>query len=305
MTIRTAAALALVSSFALIGSTQAQDLGPQIKKLGEGIYVYVGKNFNSNTGIILTQDGVVLIDSGHAPTDSRAVAEAVKKLTPMPVRFLIDTEPHPDHTTGHFVFSPPAVIIAAAGAGESMRGRERETPDRIQRLAATSPEMKAALEGYKFIPPHVEYQQKMALNVGERNFELMHLKGVHSEADTAIWLPKERVLFSASAFVTEQINIFRPIVTIPDILAAGKMMKALNPEQVVPGHGQPTTTKLFDDGEKYYALLVERVGAMVKEGKSLDQIKGEVKIMPEYAHWATQERMPTNLDAAYRMVTAK
>jgi len=305
MTIRTAAALALVSSFALIGSTQAQDLGPQIKKLGEGIYVYVGKNFNSNTGIILTQDGVVLIDSGHAPTDSRAVAEAVKKLTPMPVRFLIDTEPHPDHTTGHFVFSPPAVIIAAAGAGESMRGRERETPDRIQRLAATSPEMKAALEGYKFIPPHVEYQQKMTLNVGERNFELMHLKGVHSEADTAIWMPKERVLFSASAFVTEQINIFRPIVTIPDILAAGKMMKALNPEQVVPGHGQPTTTKLFDDGEKYYALLVERVGAMVKEGKSLDQIKGEVKIMPEYAHWASQERMPTNLDAAYRMVTAK
>jgi len=305
MTIRTAAALALVSSFALIGSTQAQDLGPQIKKLGEGIYVYVGKNFNSNTGIILSQDGVVLIDSGHAPTDSRAVAEAVKKLTPMPVRFLIDTEPHPDHTTGHFVFSPPAVIIAAAGAGESMRGRERETPDRIQRLAATSPEMKAALEGYKFIPPHVEYQQKMTLNVGERNFELMHLKGVHSEADTAIWMPKERVLFSASAFVTEQINIFRPIVTIPDILAAGKMMKALNPEQVVPGHGQPTTTKLFDDGEKYYALLVERVGAMVKEGKSLDQIKGEVKIMPEYAHWATQERMPTNLDAAYRMVTAK
>jgi len=305
MTIRTAAALALVSSFALIGSTQAQDLGPQIKKLGEGIYVYVGKNFNSNTGIILTQDGVVLIDSGHAPTDSRAVAEAVKKLTPMPVRFLIDTEPHPDHTTGHFVFSPSAVIIAAAGAGESMRGRERETPDRIQRLAATSPEMKAALEGYKFIPPHVEYQQKMTLNVGERNFELMHLKGVHSEADTAIWMPKERVLFSASAFVTEQINIFRPIVTIPDILAAGKMMKALNPEQVVPGHGQPTTTKLFDDGEKYYALLVERVGAMVKEGKSLDQIKGEVKIMPEYAHWATQERMPTNLDAAYRMVTAK
>jgi cyclase len=296
--------LAIFAWLGLAGAAPAQDLGPQIKKLGDGIYVYIGKNFNSNTGIVLTQDGVVLIDSGHAPTDSRAVADAVKKLTPMPVRFLIDTEPHPDHTTGHFVFSPPAVIIAAVGAGDSMRGRERDTPDRIQKLAATSPEMKAALEGYKFIPPHVEYQQKMTLNVGERNFELMYLKGVHSEADTAIWLPKERVLFSASAFVTEQINIFRPNVTIPDILAAGKMMKALNPEQVIPGHGQPTTTKLFDDGEKYYALLVERVGAMVKAGKPLDQIKNEVK-MPEYAHWAAQERMPTNVDAAYRLVSGK
>src|SRR5262249_22696422 len=54
----------------------AQDLGPQFKKFGDGIYVYVGKNFKSNTGIILTQDGVVLIDSGHEPTDSRAVLEA-------------------------------------------------------------------------------------------------------------------------------------------------------------------------------------------------------------------------------------
>jgi len=290
--------------FVMSAPAFAQDLGPQFMKFGDGIYAYVGKNFKSNTGIILTQDGVVLIDSGHEPTDSRAVMDAVKKLTQMPVRFLIDTEPHPDHTTGHFVFSPPAVIIAAAGAGESMRNRERQVPDRIAKLAAASPDMKNALDGYKFIPPHVEYSEKMTLYVGERTFELRYMKGVHSEADTAIWLPKERVLFSASAFVSEQVNIFRPFVNISDILVAGKMLKALNPEHVIPGHGPPTTAKLFDDGEKYYALLVERVAAKVKEGRSLDDIMKEVK-MPEYASWASQDRMPTNIDAAYRMVTAK
>ena len=225
----------------------------------------------------------------------------MKKLTPLPVRFLIDTEPHPDHTTGHFVFSPPATIIAHEGATESMKGRERETPDRIQKMMAVSPEMRAALEGYRFIPPEVEYKQKMTLNVGERTFELMYLKGVHSEADTAVWLPKERVLFSASGIVVDQINILRPFVTIPDILAAAKMMKALNPEHVIPGHGQPGTVKIFDDTEKYYALLVERVGKLAKEGKSLDEIKKEVK-MPEYAHWASQERFPTNVEAAYKVV---
>ena len=164
--------------------------------------------------------------------------------------------------------------------------------------------MKAALEGYKFIPPHIEYVDRMTLHVGERTFELMHMKGVHSEADTAIWLPKERVLFSASAFVSEQINIFRPFVNISDMQAAGKMLKALNPEHVIPGHGPPTTTKLFDDGDKYYALLVERVAAKVNEGKSLEDIQKEVK-MPEYAGWASQDRMPTNIEAAYRMVTGK
>ena len=301
MTLKLARTLAVFVSFFAVGFALAQDLGPQIRKLEDGIYVYVGKNFNSNCGIVLTREGVVLIDSGHNPTDSRAILEAVKKLTPLPVRFLIDTEPHPDHTTGHFVFSPPAAIIAAEGAGDSMRSRERGEPDRIQKLAATSPEMRAALEGYRFVTPDIEYHQKMTLKVGERTFELMYLKGVHSESDTAVWLPKERVLFSAAGIIVNQINNLRPIVSIPDVLAAARTMKSLAPLHVVPGHGIPGTVKIFEDTEKYYALLLERVGRLAREGKSLDQIKKEVR-MPEYEHWATPERFPTNVEAAYRAV---
>src|ERR1041385_849588 len=140
---------ALLFGLVTVQAAAAQDLDPNIRKLVDGVYVYVGKNFNSNCGIVLTQEGVVLIDSGHNPTDSRAILAAVKKLTSLPVRYLIDTEPHPDHTTGHFVFSPPAVIIAAAGAGDSMRAREAQDPQRIAKLAATSPAMQTALEGYK------------------------------------------------------------------------------------------------------------------------------------------------------------
>jgi cyclase len=293
-------ALALMFGGLTIGALSAQDLPQNIRKISDGIYVYVGTTFNSNCGIVVTQDGVVLIDSGHNPTDSRAISAFVKKLTPLPVRLLIDTEPHPDHTTGHFVFSPPAIIVAHDGATESMKGRERETPDRIQKrryLAGNA----HGFGSYRFVPPQVEYRQKATINMGERTFELMYLKNVHSEADTAVWLPKERVLFSAAGIVVDQINIFRPFVTIPDILAAAKMMKALNPEHVIPGHGQPGTVKIFEDTEKYYALLLERVGKLVKDGKSLDEIKKEVK-MPEYASWASQERFPSNVEAAYKTV---
>jgi cyclase len=299
MKTKVALALAVSVSLLTVQNVAAQDLGANIRMIKEGIYVYVGNNLNSNCGIVLTQEGVVLIDSGHNPTDSRAILEAVKKLTPMPVRFLIDTEPHNDHTTGHFVFSPPATVIAHEGATASMK--QGYSPERNQKLMAQSPEMRAAFEGFRFVPPHIEYRDKMTLNVGERTFELLYLKGVHSEADTAVWLPKERVLFSASGIVVNQFNILRPFVTIPDILAAAKMMKSLNPEHVIPGHGIPGTVKIFEDTEKYYALLLERVGKMVKDGKSLDDIKKELK-MPEYDHWATKERFPTNIDAAYKVV---
>ena len=67
------------------------------------------------------------------------------------------------------------------------------------------------------------------------------------------------MLFSASGIVVNQINILRPFVTIPDILAAAKLLKALNPEHVVPGHGIPGTVKIFEDTEQYYALLLDRV----------------------------------------------
>jgi len=139
------AIVAVAGALALTGSALAQDLGPRVQKLADGVYVHTGQGFDSNSGIILTQEGVVVIDTGQNPIESRDIMATVKKLTSMPVRLVIDTEPHADHTTGHYVFSPPALVVAAAGGGESMRNADRAAPDRVTRLAATTPDMKAAL----------------------------------------------------------------------------------------------------------------------------------------------------------------
>ena len=109
------------SLLVFVSALSAQDLGPQFKKIKDGI-LDSANDVNSDCGIILTQDGVVLIDSGHNPAVSRAVQSAVKKLTSLPVRFLINTETHPDHATGDFVFSPPAEVIAGEGASDAIRG---------------------------------------------------------------------------------------------------------------------------------------------------------------------------------------
>jgi len=283
----------------LASSLGAQDLGPHVRKIKEGIYVQSAREVNSTSSIILTTEGVVIVDTGQNPTDSREVLEAIKKLTPLPVRLVINTEVHPDHTTGNFVFSPPALVINHDGAADAMR--KAYDPERANTLSKQSPEMREAVRDYRLVTPHVEYHDRATLRVGERTFQLLYLKNAHSEADTAVWFPNERVLFAASVAIPNSINNIRPFVGIPDMLAAIKMLKALNPEVVVPGHGSVGTTKIFDDSERYYALLLERVGAMVRAGKSLDQIKQELRI-PEYAEWAYQERMPSNIEAAYRAV---
>jgi cyclase len=291
--------LGTILYFSSVCMVSAQDLGPLFKKMKDGIYVYTGKPSESNCTIILTQEGVVLVDSGNIPVDSQAVMKAVKQLTSQPIRFLINTEPHPDHTTGHFVFSPPAIIIAAAGAGESMR--QAYNPERMKKMMEEPGEMGAAAKGYRLITPHIEYRDQMTLNLGERTFQLYYLKNVHSEADTAIWLSKERVLFTAASVGVKRFNNLRPSVSIPDTLAAIKMMKALNPEIVIPGHGDPGTVKILDDMERYYNSLMDRVKQMAQQGKSLDEIKKELRI-PGTEDWEGKDRFPNNIEAAYRAV---
>ena len=298
MKLKATAALHSILCVLLLASVSlAQELGAQFEKINDGIFTYVGTSGESNCTIILTQDGVVLIDSGNNPKDSYAVLDALKKLTSQPVRLLINTEPHADHSTGHFVFSPPAIIVAAAGAGESMRGSN--IVQRVEKLVAEKPELRSQYEGYRMITPHIEYRDRATLSVGERTIELFYLKNVHSEADTAIWLPKERVLFPAASVGVKRLNNLRANVSIPDTLSAIKMMKALNPDVVIPGHGQPGTAQILEDNERYYNLLVDRVKQLVQQGKSLEQVKQELK-MPEIDAWAGKDRFPNNVEAAYR-----
>jgi cyclase len=294
--------LFFVASVALlfVGLTvQAQDLGPGFHKIKDGIYTFAPDQTTTTCSFAVTEAGVVMIDSCNSPLDSRRMAAAIKKVTDKPIMFLIDTETHSDHTGNHFIFSPSATVINADGAGAGMK--KEYNPKRAETLAAQSPEMREALKGEKMIPPHIEYKDRMTINLGERTFELIYLKNVHSFADTAIWMPKERVLFASSAANVRTFINLRPTVVLPDVIASYKLMKSLNPEVVIAGHGQPTTTVIFDEYEGFYNLLMKRVAEMAAQGKSLEEIKKELK-MPEYTDWQGQDRLAVNVDAAYKSV---
>ena len=107
------------------------------------------------------------------------------------------------------------------------------------------------------------------------------------------------MLFPAASVGVKRLNNLRANVSIPDTLSAIKMMKALNPDVVIPGHGQPATAQILEDNERYYNLLVDRVKQLVQQGKSLEQVKQELK-MPEIDAWAGKDRFPNNVEAAYR-----
>lgn len=284
-------------------SLAAQDLGRHFTKIKDGIYVYgvddiAGRDPTSNCGIIVTQEGVILIDSGPNPPDSLAILQAVKQLTSQPIKFLINTETHNDHATGNFVFSPPALITGSSGATAGMKNYY--DPKRNEKLMAESAEMREAFRGFRVVTPHIEFRDRMTVNLGDRTLVLLQLKNIHSDADTAIWLPKERVLFSAATAAVKRFGFLRPFVTIENIKADIRMLKGLNPDIVVPAHGRPTTVQLLDETDTFYNVLLDRIGKQIAQGKSLDEIKKDPGL-PEYKSWSGgKARLDSNIEAAYR-----
>ena len=242
---------AAVAAFFWVGASGAQDLGPGFHKIKDGIYTFAPDATTTTCSFVVTEDGVRDDRRLQQPVGfAHRMLAAIKKVTDKPIVFLIDTETHSDHTGNHFVFSPPATIINAEGAAS--RDEKRNTiPSAPKPWRRSPPELRDAVKGEKLIVPHIEYKDRMTINLGERTFELIYLKNVHSEADTAVWMPKERVLFASSAANVRRFINLRPTVVIPDVLASYKLMKSLNPEIVVTGHGQPTTTKIFDEYEGF------------------------------------------------------
>jgi hypothetical protein len=138
----------------------------------------------------------------------------------------------------------------------------------------------------------------MALELGGRQFELYYLENSHTVGDSAVWLPKERVLFSGSTVYTGRAPNIRDGSTT-GMLKALDLLATLSPKVVVPGHGPLGEAKDIQRMREYISLLRQRVGEEIKKGKKLDEIKTSVKV-PEFSHWDRIDReLPENIESAY------
>jgi glyoxylase-like metal-dependent hydrolase (beta-lactamase superfamily II) len=84
---------------------------PEFKKLADGVFAYIGKQNDANAMVIVTSEGVVLVDTGNNNSDSRALLKNIQAVTKEPVRYVVITQNHGDHIGGTPLFSPPAHVI--------------------------------------------------------------------------------------------------------------------------------------------------------------------------------------------------
>jgi glyoxylase-like metal-dependent hydrolase (beta-lactamase superfamily II) len=214
------------------------------KPVADGVYAYVGdtegrtyanEGLNANIGLVVTPAGAVLIDSGATFQSARKIHEAAKKVTPQPVKWVINTGGQDHRWLGNGYFKAQGIeTIAHAGAEADMKARAGEHMEGLKVL-------KERLDGtVPTLPTRFVKDKDTRLELGGTVLELKYRGGGHTPADMVVWLPQRKLLFSGDVVYVDRTLGLIPVSSGKTWLQSFAVIDELKPTIIVPGHGNVT-----------------------------------------------------------------
>jgi len=289
----------LLATFALGYCALAQDdmskVEIKVQKVADGVYMLQGAG--GNIGVSAGEDGIVIIDDEFAPLAPKIQA-ALKGIEDKPVRFVINTHYHGDHTGGNAEFARGGSTVIAQ---ENVRKRLAEGSTISAMKRTTPPAPKEAL-------PIITFNDRATVHLNGEDIRAIHFPNGHTDGDAVIFFPKANVVHMGDDFVTYGF----PFVDVENggsvsgMIAGDEKVLSMVPADAkfIPGHGNLCTA---DDVRKFIALLKDTraiVAADVKKGMTAAQMK-EKKVLDAYDKQYGQGFIKTNdwIDALYDDVT--
>jgi len=289
----------------LILAPAAHAVNVNFKPVADGVYAYVGdkgartydnEGLNANIGLIVTPAGAILIDSGASYQSARKIQEAVRRVTPQPIKWVINTggQDHRWLGNGYFL-AQGAEIIAHANARADMLARGG---DHLTGLTAA---LKERADGtVPTLPTRFIEGLDTPLTLGGITLELRHRGGGHTPGDMMVWLPSRKVLFSGDiVYVNRMLGVI-PVSNTQAWLAAFKVIEDLQPRHIVPGHGEVTDLPTAAaDTRDYLLALRAHMKKAVDEGVEVSAAVKSFNAQPFMRLLNAGELMPGNASRTY------
>ncbi|HKT12413.1 MAG TPA: MBL fold metallo-hydrolase [Terriglobia bacterium] len=300
------AALALVFPAAPRRTFAANDSFYHVVEVKPNVFVWVAEDvlnqegdpeFNraGNAGFIVTNDGVVVVNTTNSPFNARALLYEIRKRTDQPVRYVIDTSASPDVMLGNeaFEYFRP-VIISTRQAAQEMADYKKAFPARVE----NDWKIAAKMRGVHPLPANQIFDKELTLYVGGQDIRVIDMGDNTSPGDAAVYLPGSKVLFLGNIFENEYVPRIG-IANMEQWIATLRKVESWDADVYVPGHGQPAGKAQVQSFSGFLEWLYGRVRSGYQQGKSLAQIQGQI-VPFQNIHWHAPELESEAVAGVYR-----
>jgi cyclase len=242
----------------------------QLQKIGNGIWAAIVSDeglAGGNAGFVIGEDGVAVIDTFQDPRPAKTMLVEIRKLTPLPIRFVVNTHYHFDHVNGNDVFAAAgATIVAHRNVRAWMRSENIKMLD-----PPITAQKKARVQSLTL--PTVVYDSHIELYLGSRRIDVRYYPG-HTGGDSVVSIPDAHVVFSGDMLWKDHIPNLIDASTEDWIESLDAMQRDYGPSTWVPGHGGVANARDVLIFRKYLADLrlgVQREQGAGKSGDALVQ----------------------------------
>ncbi|HEX5630116.1 MAG TPA: MBL fold metallo-hydrolase [Acidimicrobiia bacterium] len=201
-------------------------------EIAPSVFVRRHRSLDLNIGAVVCEDGVVIIDTRASHVQAAEMVESLRSITKLPVRWVINTHHHWDHTFGNQVF-PDAALWGHERCAAAMRTQGEAMRARVKELA---PDHAATLDAVVITPPTLTFTTTATVTFGGTTVEMRYLGRGHTDNDIVISLPERGVLFAGDLIEQGAPPSFNDSYPL-EWPATVEALLALAGGVVVPGHG--------------------------------------------------------------------
>ena len=235
---------------------------PAIKQIGKGLYAYVSDNDSSaNSTFLIDGSGILVVDTGLNATEGGKLLRAIRSISNLPVKYIVNTHYHPDHQGGNAVVGPDATIISTDFT------RER-----------TLALMKApGMESFRFLPANLTFEKKITLHLEDQAVEIFFSGKAHTSGDVLVYFPQQRAIAMGDLFL----NRSSPAMdngSVENWVQVLDHVLLLPVESAVPGHFEVGSRSDLQRFRDYLRDIYEQVKALKKSGETLDQVRRDIHV---------------------------
>lgn len=275
-------------------------------KLSDHAYAYTAEG-DPNTGIIVGDDAVMVIDTQATPVMAQDVIRHIRKVTDKRIKYVVMSHYHAVRVLGTSGYNPEHVIASRDTYDLIVERGEQDMKSEIERF----PRLFRAVESIPGLTwPTLVFEKRMTLWLGKLEVQLLQVGRGHTKGDTIVWLPQEKILFSGD-LVEFDATPYTGDAYLTDWPATLDALAAMGPEKLVPGRGASLQTPAqVQAGLEGTRAFVTEMFAAVKRGaqagKDLRTVYQEsyAALKPKFGHWVIFDHcMPFDVSRAYDEAT--